>query len=110
MVEGVRGSTGSTARLVWVPTSFLDTQKVSAWSDMPVWVPAQGDTAGASLRSNAKALGAGLSCRPLATTARDTLAWFRTRPPDRQKELRAGIKPEREQQVLAAWAAAAKKG
>jgi 2'-hydroxyisoflavone reductase len=77
---------------------------------MPVWVPAQGDTAGASQRSNARALGAGLSFRPLATTARDTLAWFRTLPADRQHELRAGIKPEREQQVLAAWAAAEKKG
>ena len=110
MVEGIRGATGSSARLVWVPTSFLDAQRVSAWSDMPVWVPAQGDTAGASLRSNPKAIRAGLGFRPLAETARDTLAWFRTLSAERQKELRAGIKPEREQQVLAAWAAAAKKG
>jgi 2'-hydroxyisoflavone reductase len=110
MVDGIRAAIGSSARPVWVPTSFLDRQKVSAWSDLPVWVPARGDTAGASLRSNAKAVSAGLTFRPLAATARDTLAWFRTLPAERQKELRAGIKPEREQQVLAAWAAAAKKG
>ena len=110
MVEGIRAAIGSSAKPVWVRTAFLDQQKVSAWSDMPVWVPAQGDTAGASLRSNAKASSAGLTFRPLAATARDTLGWFRTLPADRQKELKAGIKPEREQLVLAAWAAAGKKG
>lgn len=110
MLGGIAGGIGSTAKPVWLPTAFLDEQKVSAWSDMPVWVPAQGDTAGASRRSNAKAMRAGLTFRPLATTAKDTLAWFRTLPADRQKELRAGLKPEREQQVLAAWAAKPKQG
>ncbi len=105
LLEGVRTAVASSARLVFVPTAFLEQQKVAAWSDMPVWVPAQGDTAGFGRRSNARALRAGLTFRPLATTARDTLAWFRTLPPDRQKGLRAGIKAEREQQVLAAWAA-----
>ena len=110
MLDGIAGGIGSTARPVWVPASFLDEQKVSAWSDMPVWVPAQGDTAGASLRSNSKAIRAGLTFRPLATTAKDTLAWFRTQPAERQKELRAGIKADREQQVLGAWAVRSKKG
>jgi 2'-hydroxyisoflavone reductase len=110
MVDGIAKGIGSTARPVWVPTSFLDEQKVAAWSDMPVWIPAQGDTAGASLRSNARAIRTGLTFRPLGATAKDTLAWFRTLPADRQKGLRAGIKPEREQQVLAAWAARTKKG
>jgi 2'-hydroxyisoflavone reductase len=110
MVDGIAKGIGSAARPVWVKSAFLDEQKVAAWSDMPVWIPAQGDTAGASLRSNAKATRAGLTFRPLGLTAKDTLAWFRTLPADRQKELRAGIKPEREQEVLAAWAALTKKG
>jgi 2'-hydroxyisoflavone reductase len=33
-------------KLVWVPAAFLEAQNVSPWSDMPVWVPAQGDGAG----------------------------------------------------------------
>ncbi|HXY42140.1 MAG TPA: NAD-dependent epimerase/dehydratase family protein [Vicinamibacteria bacterium] len=108
MLDAVHGAIASKASLVWVPASFLDQQKVSMWSDMPVWVPAAGDTAGGSLRRNQKAIRAGLSFRPLAPTARDTLAWFRTLPAERQGKLRAGVTPEREQQVLAAWQAAAK--
>jgi len=108
MVDGIGHAISASAKPVWVPSAFLEKQKVAAWSDMPVWVPAQGDSASASLRSNGKAIRAGLTFRPLAVTARDTLAWWKTLPPDRQKELRAGIKPEREQQVLAAWADAKK--
>jgi 2'-hydroxyisoflavone reductase len=102
---GVRAATTAGARLVWVPADFLEQQKVSAWGDMPVWVPGTGDTAGFARRSNQKAIAAGLTFRPLAETALDTLAWFRTLPEERQAGLRAGIKPEREAQVLAAWTA-----
>jgi 2'-hydroxyisoflavone reductase len=102
---GVRAATTAGARLVWVPAEFLEQQKVSAWGDMPVWVPGTGDTAGFARRSNRKAVAAGLSFRPLAETTLDTLAWFRALPKERQAGLRAGIKPEREAQVLAAWTA-----
>jgi 2'-hydroxyisoflavone reductase len=44
----------------------------------------------------------GLTFRPLADTARDTLAWFKAQPPERQK-LKAGLSAEREAEVLAAW-------
>ena len=44
------------AQLTWVPTDFLTEQKVEAWSDMPVWVPAQGDSAGFAKRNIKKAL------------------------------------------------------
>jgi 2'-hydroxyisoflavone reductase len=42
----------------------------------------------------------------LAETARDTLAFHRSRPAERQAALTAGLKPEREAEVLAAWHAA----
>ena len=67
---------------------------------MPVWVPGRGDTAGFARRSIARALGAGLTFRPLPITAADTLAWFRTRPADRQAKLKAGLTPEREADLL----------
>jgi 2'-hydroxyisoflavone reductase len=44
-----------------------------------------------------------LTFRPLDLTARDTLAWFKTLPPERQHEMKAGLKPEREAEVLAEW-------
>ncbi|HEY1750740.1 MAG TPA: NAD-dependent epimerase/dehydratase family protein [Caulobacteraceae bacterium] len=107
MLEGTRGAVGGDATLTWVPTSFLDAEKVSAWSDLPVWVPGQGDSAGFARRSIARALAAGLSFRPLPVTAAETLAWFRQQPPERQAKLRAGLAPDREAALLAKWKARA---
>ena len=108
MLDAVHGAVGSSARLVWAPTDFLEQQKVTPWGDMPVWIPATGDTTGASRRSNQKAIAAGLAFEPLARTATDTLAWWKTLPTERQAKLKAGIEPEREARVLEAWKA--KKG
>jgi 2'-hydroxyisoflavone reductase len=105
LVCGVRAATTAGAQVVWVPAEFLEQQKVGAWGDMPVWVPGTGDTGGFARRSNRRGVEAGLTFRPLAVTALDTLGWFRTLPPERQASLRAGIAPERERQVLAAWKA-----
>ena len=52
----------------------------------------------------------GSTFRPLATTAGDTLAWFRTQPAERQAKLRSGLAPEREAEVLARWKASRAKG
>jgi 2'-hydroxyisoflavone reductase len=72
---------------------------------MPVWVPNEGDSAGFARRDIRRALAAGLTFRTLAATSADTLAWFRALPADRQAKLRAGIAPQREAEVLAAWRA-----
>jgi 2'-hydroxyisoflavone reductase len=109
MLSGISTAIGSKAKLQWVSTDFLEAEKVEAWSDMPVWVPGRGDTAGFGKRSIKKALGAGLTFRPLSETATDTLAWFKQQPAERQTKLRAGLTPEREQEVLAKWQAAGKK-
>jgi 2'-hydroxyisoflavone reductase len=44
--------------------------------------------------------------RPLADTVTDTLQWHLKRPANEQAALRAGVKAEREAEVLAAWDAA----
>jgi 2'-hydroxyisoflavone reductase len=53
--------------------------------------------------SVAKAVSKGLTYRPLELTARDTLAYCKSRPAERQASMRAGIDPEKERRVLAAW-------
>jgi 2'-hydroxyisoflavone reductase len=103
MLDGIGKAIGVKPTLTWVPADFLDAQKVSPWGDMPVWVPAAGDSVGFAQRSIARARKQGLSFRPLATTAVDTLAWFDAQPADRQAKLRAGISAERERDVLALW-------
>jgi 2'-hydroxyisoflavone reductase len=105
MLDSIAYGIGAHPSLTWVAAPFLDAEKVEAWSDMPVWVPGSGDTAGFHRRGNRAALAAGLTFRPLSATAADTLAWFRTLPAERQAKLRAGVSPEREAAILAKWRA-----
>lgn len=107
VLAGISAAVGSDAKLTWVPSAFLEAEKVNPWSDMPVWVPGQGATAGFARRDIQRALAAGLTYRPLAITAKDTLAWFSEQPPERQAKLKAGLTPEREAALLAKWAARA---
>jgi 2'-hydroxyisoflavone reductase len=108
MLTGIASAIHSDARITWIPTDFLEAQKIAPWSDMPVWVPGQGDSAGFAKRSIRKAVAAGLSFRPLATTAVDTLDWFRRQPADRQAKLKAGISPARAGELLLAWKSASR--
>ena len=110
MLAGIASGVRAEPKLTWVPTEFLEAKQVSAWSDLPVWVPGQGDSAGFARRDIGRAMRAGLTFRPLPTTAADTLAWFRTQPAERQAKLRAGLAPEHEAELLAAWKASKKPG
>ena len=103
MLETMKSALSSDAKFTWVSSDFLEAQKVAPWSDMPVWIPPRGEEAGGNQVSNKRALGKGLTFRPLPETARDTLAWFKKQPQDRQSHLKAGLTPEREAVVLAAW-------
>jgi 2'-hydroxyisoflavone reductase len=103
MLNGIKTALGSSATLTWVPQEFLREQNVRPWGDLPVWVTQGPDNAGFMTVSVARAASKGLTYRPLELTARDTLAFHQSRPADRQQALRAGLKPEREAEVLAAW-------
>jgi 2'-hydroxyisoflavone reductase len=100
MLDASKQVSNSDARFHWASVEFLTENKVEAWSDMPVWIPSSGDDAGVSGVDVSKAINAGLTFRSLEETVRDTLEWAKTRPPDH--EWRAGLKAEREAQLLAA--------
>jgi nucleoside-diphosphate-sugar epimerase len=100
MLGSIKDALHSSATFTWLPAEFLKQQKVEAWSDMPVWA---GDELGLARTKIDRALAKGLTFRPLAETAHDTRAWFKSLPQDRQSKLRAGLTPEREAEVLAAW-------
>ena len=102
-LRGCRDAINPDAELTWVPAGFLADQDIQAWRDVSLWVDAHGPQAGSLAWSAQKAIDAGLTFRPLADTARDTLTWFRTLPDARQAALRAGLTAEREAAVLAAW-------
>ncbi len=100
MLDGIKDALKSNPNLTWVSEDFLTQQKVQPWSDMPVWTGRESGLARAKID---RALSKGMTFLPLAETARDTLAWFKSLPQDRQSKLRAGLTPEREAEVLAAW-------
>lgn len=88
----------SNANFKWAPVDFLAKHNVSPWIDMPVWVPDSSEDAGFSRVDISKALSAGLKFTDLSETIRDTLKWEFERPENH--EWKAGLKPEREKELL----------
>ena len=100
MIHGCQAVTANGIKLTHVSPQFLEEQKV----ELPIWVAREGNPyAGYGSVSNARALAAGLTLRPLATTVADLLAWFHALPAERQAKPRAGITREKEAELLALW-------
>ncbi|MGE5776476.1 MAG: NAD-dependent epimerase/dehydratase family protein [Chloroflexota bacterium] len=99
LLEVCKQVSGSNADFKWASLDFMNQNNVQPWSDMPVWVPDEGETAGFARISVSKAIRAGLKFRPLEETVRDTLEWAKMRPAD--QGWRAGLSTEREQELLA---------
>ncbi|MCK6445629.1 MAG: NAD-dependent epimerase/dehydratase family protein [Planctomycetes bacterium] len=91
------------ARLTWVDTRFLLERGVAPWTDLPAWLPSLEPGHAYWTLNVSKAIRAGLAFRPLDETVRDTLAWWATLPEARRAELKRGLAPERERELLAQW-------
>lgn len=99
VLDAARLATGSDANVVWMDEAFLTAHDVAPWSELPMWLTSDRQ---AMLRINVdRALATGLEFRPVADTVRATLDWHATR--DGDGSLRAGLAPEREGELLAAW-------
>jgi 2'-hydroxyisoflavone reductase len=94
--------TGSAPRFTWVTSQFLKDQPGEP-IEMPIWEAPEGKSKGMHTWSAARARQVGLKHRPVIETVKDTLSWFRTLPEERQQKMRAGLSPEREAELLAAW-------
>lgn len=99
---GIRGALSGDLdlRIHWVPAEVLQANEVRPWSEMTTWF---GPGSYLPRASNRRAVEAGLTFRSLAETTVDTLAWFRSLPAERQASMRAGLAPEKEARVLAAF-------
>lgn len=91
----------------WVPDRFLLEHGVVPFTGLPLWIP---DGMGSLYAPRDRALAAGLRCRPVSHTIRDLQDWVRARPgiPGPQESggrerPPAGMPPEREAELLAAW-------
>ena len=100
LAETARG-VGVRPEWVWVHQDFLLEQEVQPWAgdrSVPLWLPRPAYD-GMMTHDTTAPFAAGLSPRPVADTARDTLSWSRSAPTPR----RTGLTAEEEADVLAAW-------
>jgi len=103
LLYGIRAVVSNEISFTWVPADFLAEQEVAPWAHMPAWIPPEGEFAGFGAFDNSHSVAAGLKYRPLADTAKATIDWWKAQPEERTAEPRAGLAPEREAEVLAAW-------
>lgn len=101
VLEVCRQVSGSDARFTWIPDDWLLEHEVQPWMELPLWVTGDEEHRGFHAIDVSRAIAAGLTFRPLEQTVRDTLDWDATRPA--KYTWRAGMAPEREQELLAAW-------
>ncbi|MGP4076279.1 NAD-dependent epimerase/dehydratase family protein [Halobacillus sp. K22] len=78
---------------VWSAESFLLKENVQPWTELPLWVPTQGDFG----INCVKAIEKGLGFRAVEETIRDTYEWYRNR---REALSKAGLKPAQEKVLL----------
>jgi 2'-hydroxyisoflavone reductase len=95
LFETAKVTRGSDVTLTWVSEAFLNEQGVGR-NDLPLWAPIA--RAASGTRKVDKAIAAGLTYRPLAETINDTLVWDAA-----YGSPSAGLKPERELELLNAW-------
>ncbi|MFJ4188705.1 NAD-dependent epimerase/dehydratase family protein [Kitasatospora sp. NPDC089509] len=103
LLEACVRTTGSDAELRWTEPERILAAGVQPWTELPVWLP-PGELYdflhGASV---ARAVGAGLRCRPVTETVADTWAWLRSiggEAPQRADRPAVGLDPEREARLL----------
>ena len=89
--------TGADAQPVWIDSDWLAEQGVGTWMELPLWLHGV-DWVGMMDADVSRALAAGLTFRPLDEIVRGTLEL--AAPTDD-----AGLKPQRETELLRAWAA-----
>jgi 2'-hydroxyisoflavone reductase len=105
VLEACRRGADSDARLTWVDSAFLESEKAAGWDFFPLAVSKRSDSAGFAHVSAAKAVARGLTFRSPVESARDALAWYAAQPEERRNQPRPGISPEREGELIEKWRA-----
>ena len=95
LLSTCRAVTGSDATITWVSPEFLVEHEVGEWMELPLWL-VDPELAYADRVDVSRALAAGLTFRALEDTVRGTLEEAETAEA-------AGLRPEREAELLAAW-------
>jgi 2'-hydroxyisoflavone reductase len=95
LVESATRVSGSHASPVWIDGDWLAGQGVGQWMELPLWLH-DSDAVGMHRADVSRAVDAGLAFRPLDDVVRGTLEQAETTE-------EAGLRPERERELLEAW-------
>jgi 2'-hydroxyisoflavone reductase len=119
LLKAARAVARVPAQWTWVPPTILTAQKdADGWRHVLFWTnAAQSGFAGSMRMANERALAKGLKLRGLVETLRDTLAWHKAQPEERQSVLATARQKrsdgsgwdmwpaylKREREILNAW-------
>lgn len=100
LLYGCRAVTTSDVSFTWIDKDFLKEREAR----FPLWYALSDAIRGYSHISVRRGVAAGLTHRPIAVTARDTLEWLKAQPQERQAEVQLNL--ERDKKILEEWHAA----
>jgi 2'-hydroxyisoflavone reductase len=105
LLTACREASGGAAELTWVSPGHVEAAGIEPWSELPLWLPPDHEYAWLHDMNVERAHAAGLHCRPVEETVRDTWDWLLSidkRPPVKE-DADPGLDPAKEQAALAAW-------
>ncbi len=104
MLRSMHAEIGGDTQIEWVDQEFFAQHGVSAWQNLPMFIPAEGDFLGFAEIDCSKAITSGLAFRSVAESTRDTLAWWNELPEERRAAPKwPWLAPDKEAEVLEAW-------
>lgn len=109
MLAGIKCAVSDPVEFVWIDEAWLLEHEVGPWMGLPLWIPVGADSFGAGRANCEKAFAHGLTCRPLAQTARDTIADFEATKSERPADFAwgigrtPGITAARETELIELW-------
>lgn len=95
--------TGSGAVPAWATPQQIAAAGLQPWTELPIWLPPDGEDAGLHRGNVTAARAAGLTCRPVEQTVADTWSWMQDEgePPPPPERPTPGLDPAREAAALA---------
>ncbi|MGH9056217.1 MAG: reductase [Acidimicrobiales bacterium] len=101
LLDACRAVTGSGAELVWTPPDKIAEAGIAPWTELPIWVPPDGELVGLHAGDVSAASKQGLRCRPVVDTVIDTWAWLQAEgDPPSLSDGSVGLNAQREAEVL----------
>jgi 2'-hydroxyisoflavone reductase len=107
LLEDSQAVSGMTVDPVWLSEEFLYENDLAGSRSIPIWSPTGGENGGSGTISGEAARAAGLHNRPERETARNLLTWWDAQSEERRANMKAGLAPDREAELIAAWKAKA---